>query len=88
MVAAHGRDKMKYQFGTMDGTADGKVFRQIASGIYDCDAQAELNAQHVLDDDSGDFDMTDVNGNRITSILIRRGDVEWSVHDKHFDPSR
>ena len=79
MVAAHGRDKMTYQFGTMDETADGKVFRQIASGSYDSDAQAELNAQHVLEDDSGDFDMTDMDGNRVTSILIRRGDVEWSV---------
>jgi hypothetical protein len=70
---------MKYQFGTMEGTADGKVFRKIAGGSYDCDAQAELHAKMVLGDGSGDFDMTDIYGNRITSILIRRGDVEWSV---------
>jgi len=79
MVAAHGRDKMNYQFGTMDETGDGKVFRKIGSGSYDSDAQAELNAHHLLEDDSGDFDMTDMDGNRITSILIRRGDVMWSV---------
>ena len=68
---------MNYQFGTYDETSDGKSFRVIASGAYDSDAQAEHNAQDVLSDDAGVYDLSDMNGDKIKGILIRRGDVEW-----------
>jgi hypothetical protein len=70
---------MNYQFGTYDETCDGKSFRVITSGAYDSDAQAERNAQDVLSDDAGVYDLTDMNGDKIKGILIRRGDVEWFV---------
>ena len=64
----------KYEFGTYDKTPEGKIFRVIAHGKYDSDAQAELNARHVLEDDRYDLD-----GELVTSICIRRGGSVWSV---------
>ena len=69
----------RYEFGTFDQTADGTEFRVIASQDYDSDAQAELNAQHILDDDSGEYDLTDMDGKRIEHITIRRGDAIWTA---------
>ena len=69
----------RYEFGTFDQTADGKEFRVIASQDYDSDAQAELNAQHILDSDNGEYDLTDMDGNRIKHIAIRRGDTVWTA---------
>ena len=69
----------KYEFGTYDETANGKEFRVIASQDYDSDAQAELNAAQILDDDSGEYDLTDMDGARIDTIMIRRGAVVWAA---------
>ena len=69
----------RYEFGTFDETAEGREFRIIASQDYDSDAQAELNAQQILDDESGEYDLTDMDGARINTIMIRRGDVVWAA---------
>lgn len=56
-----------YSFGTYQETSDGKVFSKMAFGRYDGDAQAENQARTIMAE------------NAMSSIVVRRSGVEWSV---------
>ena len=68
----------RYEFGTREETADGKIFRVIASGEYDSDAQAEHQARLILGSPE-DYDLTDLNGDQTRNILIRRDGAVWGA---------
>ena len=71
---------MQYMYGTYDETPDGSLFRVIARGVYDSDAQAEINARLVLMDSSGDYDTRDMDGDGLSGLFIRCGKGEWFVY--------
>ena len=68
---------MTYTFGTYDETSDGKTFRVIDTQSCDCDAQADLHARHIMDIEPELYELSDMDGDTIKGIFIRRGDVEW-----------
>lgn len=68
----------KYEFGTYDETPEGKVFRVIATAKCDSDAQAELTARQIGDRPE-EYDITDMDGDELASLFVRRGDASWSV---------
>jgi hypothetical protein len=59
--------EISYSFGIYEEYSDGKLWEPIAAQLYDCDAQAELNARHLCEDVGFD------------GIFIRRGEVEWYI---------
>ncbi len=66
-----------YKFGTYDETVDGKKFRTIHKANCDSDAQAELEVKHIGGRD--DLDLTNMDGDNLRGLYIRRGDAEWFV---------
>ena len=56
-----------YKIGTFNETVDGKAFVVLKTAKFDSDAQAELNARHIAED------------NGLDGVHIKRGDAEWYV---------
>ena len=71
-------ENIRYEFGTMIETVDGREFRKIAEDVCDSDAQAELTAKQIGEEPEK-FDLTDIDGNPLASLLIRRDDATWAV---------
>ena len=71
-------ENIRYEFGTMIETVDGKEFHIIAQETCDSDAQAELTARQIGEEPEK-FDITDIDGNPLASLLIRRDDATWAV---------
>jgi len=65
-----------YKFGTYIDTPDGKKFRTITSAKSDSDAQAELTAKQ-FGEYPEDYDLTDMNGDPLIGLHIRRAGQEW-----------